>query len=323
MGLLITNPQDAYALRNTNVSWQEPGGQTAYELMYKLKSDSSWNTLGVVNSSNAYASLSGIYDKVENSGYAFNEIHYRVKVYTKTTSGNETTNGEWYSRAYNLIFKPETKATLKARKGEDTINIPLFEKAVLATGKKLNANPDGMRELSAPLVREDHPLKSGVKVEALGEVLDAASDTPQFGATGIHGSAYMTVTGSYYGYTDATGYSTGYYNHNYVVGPEYDQAWDSYYYIGYFYYVYSGAAYNYYSQYTYTTHTGYYYYTRTGYYLVSGFSAGYLPVWTTGYYLRSWGYYYRNMSYVVPYSYSYKYYYGMNKTYGYNYYMAG
>ena len=335
MGLYIASPQDAYTLRNTNVSWQGVTGQTGYELMYRLKSASAWNTLGVVNSANAYASLAGICDKVESNGYAFNEIQYRVKVYTSVTNGGETTTGVWYSNACNLMFRPDTKAVLKAKKGEGTINIPLYEKSVLASGKKLNAKAGDSTVLAAPLVSTAHPLKSGVRLSVAGQTLDAAADTPVFTATGIGSNAYMTVSGSYYGYMVGTGSTTGYYYRSYVMGPDYYQSYWQYYYICGYYYVYSGALYYMSTQYTYSQTSGYTYYSgsnsklgyytyyRTGYYYYSGFSAGWIPVFTYGYYLSGSGYYYYYGSSRASYSYNYSYYYGANNTYSYSYYLAG
>ena len=335
MGLSITSPQDGYVLRNTNVSWQGVTGQTAYELMYKLKQASGWNTLGVVNSGNAYASLAGICDRVEAGGYSFSEIHYRVKVYTTNVNGGETTQGEWYSNACNLIFRPDTQATLKAKKGGYTVNVPLFEKSTLAAGGKLNAKAGGNTVLSAPLVGSGHPLSSGIKAKVSGTTLEAASDTARFAATGISANAYMTVSGSYYGYVVDTASATGYYTRYYQMGPDYYQFMGHYYYITGYYYVYNGALYYGSAQYSYrqtgaynytsggNTNTKYYTYYGTGYYYYSDFSAGWLPVWTYFYYIQSSGYYYYYGSNNASYNYSYNYYRSVSGSYNYSYYLAG
>ena len=335
MGLSITSPQDAYVLRNTNVSWQGVTGQTAYELMYKLKSATGWNTLGVVYSADNTASLAGICDQVESNGYSFSEIHYRVKVYTTTSNGGETTNGEWYSNACNLIFKPDTSAVLHAKKGTQTVVIPLFDKNSLSQGKKLNAKAVSDTVLSAPLVGASHPLGSGIRVSVGGITHDVARDTPSFGSTGIGASAYMNVTATYYGYTAGTAPATGYYVRVYQMGPEFYTWTGTYYYIVGYYYVYNGATYYTCAQYTYSTpgcytyyksgnpELHYYTYYRTGYYYYSTISAGWLPVFTYGYYITNAGYYYYYGSNRETYNYNYSYTYGVNGSYGYSYYLVG
>ena len=335
MGLNILNPRDAYVARNTNISWSGIGGQVSYELMYKLKNSKTWNTLGVVNSEKESASLSGIFDRVESYGYSFTEIQYRVKVRTNMTFGDETETGIWYSDAYNLIFKPEEKATLKAKNGSDTILIPLFEQNAVSMPGKINARTDERTVLEAPLVEPDHSLKSGLKVNVQGRVFDVAKEKPDFEATGVYANAYITVAGSYYGYRMGTEYSTGYYYRNHTSGPGFYQTYRQYYYISSYYYVYNGTLYYSSAQYSYSQtgtysytvgykqNVGYYTYYRTGTYYYSGFSAGWVPVFTYGSYLLGSGYYYYSVKTNESYTYSYNYYYQAGESYRYSYYLAG
>ena len=334
MGLFISSPKDAYVKKNTNVYWEGAHGQTAYELMYKLKNIPDWNTLGRVFSTENHANLSQIYERVETSGHSFSEIHYRVKVYTTEENEEETVEGEWYSEACNLIFKPDTRSSLNAKNGAHMIHIPLFEKSTLAAGAKLNARA-GNSELCAPLVNTAHPLSSGVRVTAGGQTLAAAYDEPVFTATGIGRNAYMAVSGRYYEDRTGTGYENQFYSGFYKLGPEYYENNWMYYYICRYYYVYNGAvyyiqgqynyaqtkAYNYTSGYRYLT--GYYIQYESAYYYYTAYSAGWMPVWTYGYYSGGSGYYYYYSFYEGYYNRSYRYEYSVGRSYNYRYYING
>ena len=335
MSVYIESPRDAYVPRNTTVSWRGAYDQTAYELMYKLKSESAWNTLGVVHSDSDSASLADICDRVERNGYSFREIHYRVKVYTTTKEDEETTTGVWYSDAYNLIFRPNERGKLMVRNGIQTVEIPLYDHNILDSDSKLNAKVNGDTVLAAPLVNSDHPLKSGLRVGVSGMTMDAAAGRPEFTETGIRANAYLSVYGSYYGYRMGTGYTTGYHYISYTEGPAFYENYWRYYYISGYYYVYSNALYYASGQYTYSQ-TGtygytvgykftqkYYTYYGTGTYYYSGYSAGWAPVFSYGSYLLGRGYYYYNVHGNEAYTYSYNYYYGARNTYRYSFYMGG
>ena len=247
MGLQINGTGDLYTTKNTNISWSGfTGTQVSYELQWKLKSSGSWNTCGQVNSSATTVSLLPIYNAAEVNGYAFKEIHYRVRVRTTANTNptnNEVTTGDWYSEAHNLIFKPSHSDTLSYKNGNSVITIPLFTKSEVNVARQLNVKKNNS-VISAPVVGNTHALSSNLK-ESTGSVAKA---NPAFAATGIGRNAYMSVNGRYlyYYFYSGTAYA---YDRTYAV-LNYHQSYDyyssstQYYTYGYYTYSYNVSGYN-------------------------------------------------------------------------------
>lgn len=250
MGVIITSG-DKYTTKDTTISWTLDAGrtQTAYRLEWKLKNDSSWNFLTKNLGSTQSASLASIYNAAEYSGYAFKEIWYRVRVWTRNDldSTNYLTDSyeatEEVSPAYNLIFKPTSVSNLNT----PGVTYPLFPDGNITTAAKVNTSVG-----QAPVVPNGHALSSNLKVNKGSYYGTVGKSNPSFVATGVGSSGYYEkyehkgirdIT-----YSDASAPCTAY---NYVYG--YRQA-------TYQYYDYSSLEYAPWlsSRYYYTIHHNYY-----------------------------------------------------------------
>ena len=108
MAVTITAPQSGYFDRTgaITVSWTNSitsPPQTAYEIMYKLKTASSWSTLGRVTSTATSANLKPIYDAVSQDAV---EFYYKVVVYhdLATLSSGNKEGGVEHSAVYSIMF---------------------------------------------------------------------------------------------------------------------------------------------------------------------------------------------------------------------------
>lgn len=216
MAVTITAPQSGYFDRTgaITVSWTNSitsPPQTAYEIMYKLKTASSWSTLGRVTSTATSANLKPIYDAVSQDAV---EFYYKVVVYhdLATLSSGNKEGGVEHSAVYSIMFHGSQIATLKVQEtASSTQTYPLFNGSTTPTAK-LNVRTTSSATGTAPLVASGHPLAGrGKVVTASGYTAFIGGSSPTFAASG------QVQYGYFYGYRYQ--YSFSYYNRaNYTYG---------------------------------------------------------------------------------------------------------
>lgn len=258
MAITITAPQSGYFDRTgaITVSWTNSitsPPQTAYEIMYKLKTASSWSTLGRVTSTATSANLKPIYDAVSQDAQ---EFYYKVVVYhdLATLSSGNKEGGVEHSAVYSLMFHGSQIGTLKIQESSSvTREYPLFNGSTAA--QKLNVRTTASATGTAPLVASGHPLAGrGKVITASGYTAFIGGSSPTFAASG------QTRYGYFYGYKYV--YTPVYYNYNYA-----NYRTDSYKQLQYYYRVYNvdvtSSHYKFLSYYV-GTLTYYRYYTTLG-----------------------------------------------------------
>lgn len=301
MAVTITSPQSQVVKGgNITFSWTSNYPQTAYEILWRKKGESAWNTFGRVTSSTQSTQLNS------NSFELFVEYHYAIVVYAdNASSGSSIYNGSDHSAAYSLIVVPSSDSIyMKISTGQGMVEVPFYiNEFDESTTKRPVARADGsgIQGSIAGIVNVDAANASNARVRFNGETRALAKDTNiTFQPTGQSAYAYMQVRYSYsqnqtaYGYTKYTNtqyqryqysaYGSYRYTHNYTywayayvykrdptTGKYYHyykpykaSDWD-YDYSYYRYYRYGYTRYNTYgySRYTYyTTTTGYAYYTK-------------------------------------------------------------
>ena len=231
MAVTITAPQSGYFDRTgaITVSWTNSitsPPQTAYEIMYKLKTASSWSTLGRVTSTATSANLKPIYDAVSQDAV---EFYYKVVVYhdLATLSSGNKEGGIEHSAVYSIMFHGSQIATLKVQETASLTQIyPLFNGSTTPTAK-LNVRTTSSATGTAPLVASGHPLAGrGKVITASGYTAFIGGSSPTFAASGQNRYGY------FYGYRYQ--YSFSYYNYNYA-----NYRTDSYNVLQYYYTVYN------------------------------------------------------------------------------------
>lgn len=357
LAVTVLQPGSVYADLEDDTTyilkWENDiSGQYAYEIMYKLKKSADWSTLGINSSTDTSFDLREIYNV---TGLDIHELHYRVMVYFK----NEGLEGKECSSTFSIIFKNRITAYLGTYDGSSISHYPAFDKINSTDIETMDAAVNnGIKHF--PLVDEDSPLNSHLKVRTEKSIKSVASQYAKFRRSNIYGHGeFNKYVHQEYQYTDYvyrndaynysyqygyTGYNSGTYNYSYTEPysrADYSVGSSPYYKpVSYSYAGYSSRAYYYYytSSYAHTAYAydrtylyyyresysyGRYYYNRSYYYYYSG-SYYYKTSYSTihaGYYLV----YMQNGQYLsrpVPRDYYWKtrYYYNSNNTRGYGYY---
>lgn len=208
----ITSPKSVYSEEKKSLllQWEsDVSGQTAFEILYKRKSSTSWSTLGKMNSSQKYFDLKFLSENglVDN----FEEYYYQVVVYYSYAKGNESTTGKEYSDAYALMLHPHSDYSLNSFDGNSVDEYPLFSKMDNIKLDLININVEN-NNLKAPLVPIDHPLATGLNVQN-SQNLVVAGPNANFANTGVTGHGYFTTVvddvRSYYTNNVYNTYGTG------------------------------------------------------------------------------------------------------------------
>jgi hypothetical protein len=217
----ILSPKSVY-VDNDNaetytLNWQGTlSGQTAYEVLYKLKSSDIWLTAGKVTSTATSYDLRKVYDLL---GIDFAEISYKVLLYyTTQTTDNETTTGTEYSNTYSLIFNQGSVGSLNVWNGSEKKSYPVFDKVTNDNVALLNVKTKDT-VIKAPLVDDESPLKSDLKIRVAKDTTlsvankDASfhyytpTSSDKFGDFYVYGRNYNnTGTGTEDAYATDTSY---------------------------------------------------------------------------------------------------------------------
>lgn len=349
MAVTILQPKSVYADLEDDTTYilkwtNDINGQYAYEIMYKLKKATDWSTLGINNSTNTSFDLREIYNV---TGLDIHEIYYRVMVYFK----NGELEGKECSSTFSIIFKNKITSYLGTYDGNSISHYPAFDKInsmdIEVMGVGIN---DNIKNL--PLVDEDSPLNSNLKVKTPKKIKSVASNYAKFKPSNIYGRGefnkyvkqeYQYVDYVYrndmyyysnlYNYTRQISgtynyqYSSSYSSANYSVGSSPYTTSISYNYAGYssrtYYYYYTSS----YARTAYAYDKTYFYYYRESYsYLRSYVRSTYYGSYLVGYfYKRFYGsgflpFYYISNRYLRTYYYSYRTYYYTNYKWTYFYY---
>ena len=328
MSITIISPKSNYLMPDVNdgisenqyITWeQNEGTQTGYEIMYKLKSSGTWNTTGKIDSSQSKHPLMDIYN---NLHHPFEEIYYKVKVFTEDHSSNDSdgsmavNKSSLVSDTYSVIFKSGMEVSVaKVFDGNEVLEFPVYDTIDSDTVDDINIIIDETtgKTVHLPIVEPDSPIAGDTKIamgngetkhwaKGYGDFDDHVLTEPDASGEfwGYYSQNYIQYS---YGYRYAvdhydTNYQYGYkpvsegtYVYEYAYDAKYDRT-DSYYYR----YV-SGTRYNSisYDQYAYTTEkeTGYqysemYYYGVgseayvTGYNRYTYYVPGYTYSYSTG-----------------------------------------
>lgn len=294
MSITIISPKSNYLMPDVNdgisenqyITWeQNEGTQTGYEIMYKLKSSGTWNTTGKIDSSQSKHPLMDIYN---NLHHPFEEIYYKVKVFTEDHSSNDSdgsmavNKSSLVSDTYSIIFKSGMEVSVaKVFNGNEVLEFPVYDTIDSDTVDDINIIIDETtgRTVHLPIVEPDSPIAGDTKIamgngetkhwaKGYGDFDDHVLTEPDASGEfwGYYSQNYVQYS---YGYRYAvdhydTNYQYGYkpvsegtYVYEYAYDAKYDRT-DSYYYR----YV-SGTRYNStsYTEYAYTTEkeTGYQY----------------------------------------------------------------
>lgn len=294
MSITIISPKSNYLMPDVNdgisenqyITWeQDEGTQTGYEIMYKLKSSGTWNTTGKIESSQSKHPLMDIYN---NLHHPFEEIYYKVKVFTEDHSSNDSdgsmavNKSSLVSDTYSVIFKSGMEVSVaKVFDGNEVLEFPVYDTIDSDTVDDINIIIDETtgKTVHLPIVEPDSPIAGDTKIamgngetkhwaKGYGDFDDHVLTEPDASGEfwGYYSQNYVQYS---YGYRYAvdhydTNYQYGYkpvsegtYVYEYAYDAKYDRT-DSYYYR----YV-SGTRYNStsYTEYAYTTEkeTGYQY----------------------------------------------------------------
>lgn len=289
LAVTVLQPGSVYADLEDNTTyilkWENDiSGQYAYEIMYKLKKSADWSTLGINSSTVTSFDLREIYNV---TGLDIHELHYRVMVYFK----NEGLEGKECSSTFSIIFKNRITAYLGTYDGSSISHYPAFDKINSTDIETMDAAVNnGIKHF--PLVDEDSPLNSHLKVRTEKSIKSVASQYAKFRRSNIYGHGeFNKYVHQEYQYTD---------------------------------YVYRNDAYNYSYQYGYTGYnSSTYNYSYTEPYSRADYSVGSSPYYKpvsysyAGYYSRTYYYYYTSSYARTLYAYNktYLYYYRERNTY--------
>ena len=324
----ITSPKSVYVDNNDSstytLKWTAVTGQTAFEVLYKLRTSDTWQTAGKILSTDTSYDLRQIYSLL---GIDFQEISYKLCVYTTVTSENVTSTGYEYSEVYQLIFNQGPSGELNIYSGGATTSYPVFSKVSNPNLEYLNINSNGIKKI--PLVPESSPLASKMAVKTPKGIRFIAGKTTNIrdyytsqGTPVGYFSAYVNQyynTYTYYSYITSYRYYTApntYSSYSYPSAYRYYTAPNTY---GYYSYVTSYRYYtapNTYSSYSYPSAYRYYTAPNTyGYYYYA--TGAYTSYKATIYSYYKYSYSFVNRTYV---SWSYGYSYG---AYGYGGHVSG
>lgn len=343
-----------YTLTWTNDSYT---GQYAFEILYKIKSDSTWLTTGKISSTVASYDLRNLHDLL---GIDLDEIQYRLVVYYKTTDEIETKDFSDAAYIYSLIFNSGSDEVLKIYDGNSTSEYPLFSEIKNSNIQHVDIQTtNGKKQL--PLVDSNSPIAGNAKI-AIANGSDGvkhfANSSPKF----TYDTSKLTTYGTAQSYLneptyEMSSYEYSVYNSYYTQkydGRYYNTAYNSYYtsYYGNKYYTsyrnnvdtssyYGNTAYyttksGYYTYYTYSSYlyqSGYYhyrYYGAVGYGVTGQYYLGEAGIGRYGYTAYYYGIGYGNRpSYLYAYAITRTYYYSyaseklrLESYYRYGYYMS-
>lgn len=287
----ITSPKSVY-VDNTKADtytliWKNTySGQYSFEVLYKLKTSSSWLTTGKIISENTSYDLRNIHDLL---GIDIDEIQYRLVVYYKTTEGIEIKDFSDAALIYSLIFNTGFTESLKVYDGTSTIKHPIFSTVENTALETLKIKTDeGIKKL--PLVESNSPISSAVKIKTNKGIKHLASNNPKFSYDTSVLTTYGTVTAYYTtpNYRQDVYYTARYSSYNNLDSPAYNNYAASYYT-------------------KYTTVPASYYTTRyDGVYYTTRYNGRYYTTYGNNHYYTTYANNYRYYNYISSY-YSYSY----------------
>lgn len=282
LAVTVLQPGSVYADLEDDTTYilkwkNDINGQYAYEIMYKLKKSADWSTLGINSSTDTSFDLREIYNV---TGLDIHELYYRVMVYFKS----DGLEGKECSSTFSIIFKNKITSYLGTYDGSSISHYPAFDKINSTDIETLSVSVNNSIK-HFPLVDEDSPLNSHLKVRTEKSIKSVASQYAKFRPSNIYGRGeFNKYIHQEYQYTD---------------------------------YVYRNDAYNYSYQYAYT---GYkndtYHYSYADSYRYAGYSSRtYYYYYTSSYtrtayaYDKTYLYYYRQRDTYKNGRYNYRYYY--------------
>lgn len=205
MAVTITScPTSVITGNSVTIAFTSDGGaRSAYEIMYKLKTDTSWSTLGKVTN---YSTTGITVDakEVGNKVVDFVEVYIRILVYY-SDSGNVgksdiVKNHIEYSSPKSIIFKPSSTGSLNIKRSSDILRLPSFT-SIKNTGLQcLNIRRTSSQTVKIPLVDTTHPCATNVKVRVNSSTTKAlikSDATPSFSDSGIKGYGSKIITPMY------------------------------------------------------------------------------------------------------------------------------
>lgn len=270
-----------------NISWtnsdsQLNARQTSYEVQYKLKTASSWNTLGVKPSTATTINLVDIFNATGIQIDA-TEIYFRVKINYNQFTANDgnIVGGTEYSPVYSIMFHGTKIADLViATSDSTTVKHPVYDS--IKGRKSLEVATSASSVGHVPLVEDGHILADSLTVATENSSSTAATKSLK-AATGVY--KYSANTG---GYANGTfyRYNYRYYRHyTYYGTPQYYATYYKYYYT-YAYRVHSGNTAQYTNTYKYYISSYTHYYYTYAYRVHWGNTAVKAPQSYTAYYTR-------------------------------------
>ena len=148
----ITKPKSTYIKIGSSddsiLTWQSNiSGQNAYEIMYRLRGASSWNTTGKTVGTGTSYDLKNICNLLPGFEY-FKEIEYKVRLYHSTSNTSGALIGTDESDIYKLVFTGTPDSYLKVNGGG---SYPLFSN-VTNSGQKLKVRRTSSQTLQTPLI---------------------------------------------------------------------------------------------------------------------------------------------------------------------------
>lgn len=248
MAITINSPKSGAAFKDTTtyITWAAVSGQTAYELCYRRKGATTWQTLGKTTSTSNSVSIQTI--AAQTGITTFTDYDYKVIIYSTVNNSLGTLVNQEHSAAYKVVFIQETsKGTLNSQiSATAKEEYGLYDNlGTRESTSQVNVAKDSRTILHAPLVSTDSSLAGKTTAKIGNEEKRIALKTPKWGKD--------ETTETAHGYHSQ--YVPQYYIHNYI----------SSYYLT-----------NYYNQYTYST------YVPATYSTYSYNTANYAD--TTGYY---------------------------------------
>lgn len=218
------NDSSTYTLKWTNAYT----GQYAFEVLYRLKTSSSWLTTGKVTSTSSSYDLRNLHSL---TGVDIDEVQYRLVVYYKTTAGIETKDFSDAAYIYSLVFNSGTSGYLNAWDGSQKVQMPLMDTINNDNIEKLNINVSGNIK-KIPLVADNTPLAGSAKIKTANGVKHLAVKDPTF----TYDTSKMTTYGNVYGSYAVPQYGYKYYTYSYVGGTGYQVVTNAYNTYAYKYY---------------------------------------------------------------------------------------
>ena len=174
--------EDSYTLKWENTM----SGQTHYEILYKIRSNSTWSTVGKIESTATSFDLRKLHEIFGND---FEEIQYRVLVYYSIENEKGTLTGKEYSEVYSVIFNQGIANTLKFYDGDSVHEYPVFNEIDNKYLDSIEIDSSGTKKI--PLVSKDNPLSSNLVVGTSRGKKHVASGEATFKPSGIYGNGYF------------------------------------------------------------------------------------------------------------------------------------